>query len=319
MHSSTHSPRRIHAAAVVAFAALLSGCANLVLYTHQDTSGDPSTWGQKQIYRMWTNGWFQTNISNRNRSEMAADVRDDGAKVVIQVFGGTIEVMNSDGSNPVAVPNVPNGASWPRWSLGFPHYFLVYCDNPGSGHAAIWRVQEDGSQQAQITHPGPTQTDQVADVLDNKHIVFDRFDSSNNYRGDLYLKYIWDNRPPVRLTNTPNLSESHPVISHDHTKVAYLASSGSGSVEVRVAGITTYSGLTPLYAFTLSPPASGVNITGVDFTKDDSQLFISAEASDVPGTIINRKQEVFRVNLDGSNQVRLTNNSDWDSQPSAVP
>lgn len=298
---------------------LLSGCTDYVVYSNQDTSGAPADWGKRQIYRMSSNGWFKTNISNRDRNEFYPDVRNDGARIVFRVFGGAVEVMNVDGSNPVAVPNIPNTAGWPRWSQGFPEYFLVYSDNPGSGHAAIWRIREDGSQQAQVTHPGPTETDQAADVLDDKHIVFDRFDSSNNFKGDLYLKYIWDGRPPLQLTNTPTISELAPIISHDKTMVAYRVFLGSGQDDqVHVAGITTHSGLTPMYTIDLVSPAD-INISGVDFSRDDTQLFISTQADDVPGPNIDRKQEVFRVNLDGSNQVRLSNNSERDVQPSSVP
>jgi len=300
-------------------ALLLGGCADYVVYTHRDTTGDESSWGDYQINRMSSNGWFKSNISNRSRDEFYADVRNDGNKIIFRVFGGSVEVMDIDGSNPVAVPNIPNTAGWPRWSRGFPQYFIVYSDHPGSGNAAIWRIREDGSQQVQITHPGPNETDQTADVVDDKHIVFDRFDTNNNYRGDLYLKYVWDGRPPLQLTNTPNISESIPIISHDRTMVAYRTVLGAGQDDqVRVAGISTHSGLSPLYTIDLIAPAD-INISGITFSKDDTQLFISTQADDVPGSSINRKQEIFRVNLDGSNQARLTNNSDWDAGPSAIP
>jgi hypothetical protein len=50
----------------------------------------------------------------------------------------------------------------------------------------------------------------------------------------------------------------------------------------------------------------------------DKKLFISTQANDVDGNLINRKQEIFSVLLDGSNQQRLTNNADEDVYPNLI-
>ncbi|MGD9176143.1 MAG: hypothetical protein PVF29_18400 [Desulfobacterales bacterium] len=60
-----------------------------------------------------------------------------------------------------------------------------------------------GSALTKITNPSPNQKDEVADSIDDQHIVFSRYDPANNFDRDLYVKYIWDHRPEVRLTNTP--------------------------------------------------------------------------------------------------------------------
>ena len=296
---------------------LLSSCT--VLYTHRDMAGDPSTWGKYQIYRMWGNGWFKTNISNRNRNEQLADIRIDGEKILFVTTANTIEVMDRDGSNPVPIPNVPTDSAYPRWSMGNIPYFFVFAHPSSHAQTAIWRVNQDGTNLVQVTHPSATQSDETATIINDKEMIFSRYDSANNQDRDLYLKYMWDNRPEVRLTNTPNISESLPVMSHDRTMLAYRAFQSSASDQIIVATVDRINGiLTTIHTISLRSPAA-YNISGIDFSKDDKQLFFSAQANDVPGTLINRKQEIFRVNIDGTNQVRLTNNSDWDTSPSAVP
>jgi hypothetical protein len=296
---------------------LLSSCT--VLYTHRDMAGDSSTWGKYQIYRMWGNGWSKTNISNRNRNEQLADIRNDGLKIVFVTTGNTVEIMDRDGTNPVPFPNVPTDSAYPRWSVGEIGYFILFAHPASHAQTAIWRVNEDGTELVQVTHPSATQADETASVIDDKFIIFSRYDSANNHDRDLYLKYMWDDRPIVRLTNTQNISESLPVVSNNKQMVAYRAFQSSAMDQIVVADIDRLNDtLNTISTISLRAPAA-YNITGIDFSKDDSMLYFSAQANDVPGSLINRKQEIFRVNIDGTNQVRLTNNSDWDASPNAMP
>jgi hypothetical protein len=46
---------------------------------------------------------------------------------------------------------------------------------------------------------------------------------------------------------------------------------------------------------------------------------VTVQASDVPGSLVDRKQEMFRVRLDGTGQRRLTEDEAEDVGPSAVP
>jgi Tol biopolymer transport system component len=224
--------------------------------------------------------------------------------------------MDLDGSNVTNVPNT-QAAGWAKWSRGpDPFIVLVY---PASGTtSAIYHIRPDGSNRFQITTPGPNENDEDVDVVDDKWIVYTRLDRANQFKRDLYIKYIWDSRPPVRLTNTPGESAMQPVISHDGRKIAYRVFFGGGRDDViQVAGIDTTPRLTPLNRIDLAPPAD-VNISGIDFSGDDTRLYIATQANDVGGTIINRWQEVWSVKLDGTDQRRLTINNDSDTYPSAV-
>jgi len=60
---------------------------------------------------------------------------------------------------------------------------------------------------------------------------------------------------------------------------------------------------------------------GIDFSPQDNELLVSVQVTiaDVPTNAIQRRQEIFRVRRDGSEQYRLTTNADEDVYPSALP
>ncbi len=296
----------------------LSGCAKVV-YQHRDMAGEEPTWGKAQIYSMWVNGWFKTNISNRDRFEYSPDVQHHSKKIVFLAAGNKIHIMDSNGSNVTEVPTAPQDAGSPRWSRGEGGSFILFSHPASTAQSAIYRIAPDGSALTKITSPSVTQKDEVADSIDDKHIVFSRYDSANNYDRDLYVKYIWDNRPEVRLTNTPDRSETLPVVSHDGNLLAYRVYFGvNQDDQVHVAMFDSPTSITVLHTVDLQLPAD-INISGIDFSRNDKELFISIQAEDVAGNLINRKQEIFRVLLNGSNQQRLTNNADEDVYPSSIP
>ena len=105
----------------------------------------------------------------------------------------------------------------------------------------------------------------MADGLDGKHVVFQRYDSASHDR-DLYVKYVWDNRPDEQLTNTPGISETLPVISHDGSMLAYRAFHGAGvNDQIIVAQFTPGVGLTTLHTINPAMPVN-TNISGIDFS-----------------------------------------------------
>jgi hypothetical protein len=68
---------------------------------------------------------------------------------------------------------------------------------------------------------------------------------------------------------------------------------------------------------TLQPPPD-INISGLSFRADDLGLYVSVQASDIPGPEIGRKQEIFAIGIDGRDQRRLTHNEWADTAPAAV-
>lgn len=296
----------------------ISGCTNVV-YQHRDMAGNESTWGNTQIYCMWVNGWFKTNISNPDRHEYSPDVHHQSKEIVFLVAGNKIHIMDSNGNNVMEVPNAPQDAGRPRWSRGDAKKFILFSHPASSSQSAIYLITPDGNSLMKITSPSLTQKHEVVDSIDDNFIVFSQFDSANNQDRDLYVKYIWSNQAELKLTDTPDSSETLPVVSHDGKLLAYRVSFGSDQDDqVHVAQFNGPQNITVLHTIDLKLPAD-INISGIDFSRDDQELFISTQAEGISGNLINRKQEIFRVDLDGDNQMRLTNNMDEDSYPSSVP
>jgi Tol biopolymer transport system component len=309
---------------LIIFAALFSSQCGKVVYEHRITPVDQTAgWGPRQIYVMYENGWFKRKLSSSSRHEYLPDVRHDGKMIVFLVEGNHLYVMNTDGSGVTAVPNAPTSAGTPRWSRGPGPgpggHFILFNSPTSTTTSAIYRIALDGSGLAKVTNPQtPTRWDHLADSIDDKYIVFTRYDS-NTSQHDLYVKYIWDNRPEAQLTDTLDRSEELPVVSHNGKMLAYRVSIPSAiKDQVHVARFNNPTNVTGLYNYDLQLPAS-INISGLDFSRDDKELFVSVMAADVSSNVTNRRQEIFRLRLDGSNQRRITNNSDEDTYPSVLP
>lgn len=300
---------------------LVHGCGSIV-YVHRPTPSDQvSQWGYAQIYHMNMDGSNKENLSNRNRHEVQPDVRHDGGKIVFLAEANQITVMDTDGANVSPVPNGPNDAGTPRWSRGQGGGWFILFSHPASyAGTAIYRINPDGTGLTKITSPGPHQRDGAADSIDDKHIVFSRYDQANNDDRDLYVKYLWDHSPEVRLTNTPNQSETLPVVSHNGKMLAYRVLRSGHDDQIHVAQFVTETSITVMHVIDLALPAE-TNISGIDFSPQDNELLVSVQVTiaDVPTNAIQRRQEIFRVRRDGSEQYRLTTNADEDVYPSALP
>jgi hypothetical protein len=65
----------------------------------------------------------------------------------------------------------------------------------------------------------------------------------------------------------------------------------------------------------LSSPA-GQGIRELDFSSDDTRLYVSAGVIETEGT--SNTEQLFSIKLDGSEQFRVTLNDESDIQPSTV-
>ncbi|MGI9302759.1 MAG: hypothetical protein ACR2RB_08645 [Gammaproteobacteria bacterium] len=294
---------------------------------------DENTMSAPALFKMNADGGALIGLANPDHIDTHPDVRHDGQRIVFDSvdlsdpsFTGFL-TMNVNGSditeirvNP-ADPAVPTSIEFPKWSRADP-YFIVYVDRTQIT-SAIWLTQPDGSGVTQITMPGARELDLSADVVDSTHIVFERSINSNINDRDLFIKSIGDTTPPVRLTDTPNVMEEQPVVSHSGLLLAYFATTSEQLAagtpgEIRVATFDVVGNLNVQHVIALVPPVSGLSVFGLDFSSDDQALYFSTFTNDLPGTVPGR-HEVFRMNLDGSNQVRLTMNTDLDVFPSVVP
>jgi Tol biopolymer transport system component len=185
------------------------------------------------------------------------------------------------------------------------------------GNAKIWTIKSDGTGLHQVTNPGPSESDDNGHDFysGGKMIIFSRYNSTTQRR-DLYSIYFTGTQNFQQITNTPNIDESLPVISHNGKLLAYRAFYYNPYKDaIRVVNVGSWTLVTEMV---MQPPADK-NIWGIDFSRKDDRLFVAIESSDVPGTTINKKVEIFSIKLDGSDQERLTNNETPDYWPSTIP
>ncbi|NPV03986.1 MAG: alpha/beta fold hydrolase [Syntrophaceae bacterium] len=302
--------KKIAICSMLAMLLLVCGCgAALVFVSDRD--------GHDQIYSMADNGFNQRNLSNNDAYEHSPDLSPDGTKIVFSSFrnppGENIYIMDLDGRNVRQVTTGTGQRARPRWA---PNGLIAFAYPAYTGKARIWTIRSDGTGLAAVTSPGPDESDDSGhDFYDaGRMIVFSRWDRATQRR-DLYAVKSDGTRAAQRITNTPDVSEVDPVVSHDGRLLAYRAYSHSGGRDsIRIVSTGTWA---PVREITLQPPAD-INISGLSFRADDQGLYVSVQASGIPGTDIGRKQEIFSIGLDGQNQRRLTNNEWRDTSPAAI-
>ncbi len=295
---------------ILAVPLLLSGCgASLVFVSDRD--------GHDQIYSMAGSGFNQRNLSNNGSYEHFPDVSPDAAKIVFSSFrnppGENIYIMDRNGQNVQQVTTGSGQRTRPRWA---PNGLIAFAHPAYTTGARIWTIRSDGSGLAAVTSPGPNESDDNGhDFYDaGRMIVFSRFDSTTQKR-DLYATKSDGTGAPQRITNTPDVSEVAPVVSHDGRLLAYRAFYHvTGRDSIRIVSTGNWALLREI---TLQPPAD-INISGLSFRGDDQGFYVSVQSSGVPGSDIGKKQEIFSIGIDGQNQQRLTNNEWGDTSPVAI-
>ena len=289
---------------------LICGCgASLVFVSDRD--------GRDQIYRMASNGFNQRNLSNIGTHDHFPDISPDATKIVFSSFrnppGENIYIMDLDGQNVQQVTTGTGQRTRPRWA---PNGLIAFAHPAYTPGARIWAIRNDGSGLAAVTSPGPSESDDSGhDFYDaGRMIVFSRYDSTTQKR-DLYATKLDGTGALQQITNTPDISEVAPVVSHNGRLLAYRAFfHGTGRDSIRIVSTGNWAFVREI---TLQPPAD-INISAISFRGDDQGLYVSVQASGIPGSDIGKKQEIFSIGIDGQNQQRLTNNEWGDTSPVAI-
>ncbi len=285
------------------------GCAAKVVFVSERD-------GHGQIYKMRSNGSNQTNLSNSSDTDHFPDISPDGNKIVFSSFrdvGENIFIMGLDGQNIQQVTNGPLQRTNPRWAQSD---LIAFAYPAFRKNTKIWTVRPDGSGLQQVTNPGANESDGSGHDFYNggERIIFSRFDRTTQRRDLFHIGS--DGSGLQRLTNTADISEVLPVISHDGRLLAYRAFYHEQPPRETIR-ILNVAGWTLAHEITLPAPAEG-NISGLDFSKNDQQLYVSVQSADVPGSLVNIKQEIFSIKLDGTNMIRLTNNAVSDTWPVSI-
>lgn len=291
------------------------GCAKIVFVSQRD--------GHSQIYRMWIDGSVQSNISGNQFSERFPDASPDGKKIAFcsdrDGVGENIFVMEIDSG---AVQQLTGGADRkirPRWSPQQDR--IAYAGYTSDEGAGIFVKPLDGGPVIQVTSPDEHHSDSLGHAFfdSGSKIIFARAKTAQGGSG-LYYKNADGTGDAVRILNTSEHA-TYPTISHDGKLLAYRIKgymTGPGAPEwILVHEVGTWQ---KMAEFQLQAPVPGLGptIRGITFSIEDDLLYVAARAADVAGGGNNRL-EIFSVNLDGTGQKRLTENTSYDAWPSAVP
>jgi len=130
-----------------------------------------------------------------------------------------------------------------------------------------------------------------------QQLVFSRYDRTTQ-RYDLYTTAADGAGGAQRLTQTADISETLPAVSHDGLLLASRSFYHSPPPRdaIRIFQVGSWSLVREI---SLPPPAE-INFSGIGFSRDDQRLFFSAQAAGVTAPNVQNRQEVFSIKIDGT-------------------
>jgi YD repeat-containing protein len=229
-------------------------------------------------------------------------------------------LMDTDGSNQIPLTSNSANDESPRWSPDNTRIlFQSDRDNPSSGAAEIYVMNSDATSQTRLTNNTEDDSFPVWSPIGNK-IAF------QSLRNDLYYQvYVMnsDGSNQINLSNGTT-NDGLPSWSPDGAKIAFTSERdhpGTPSIYVMNADGSNQTRLTFSTAGVRDEqPAWSPDGMKLLFTSTRDSVMESWQETDEEGGIIQRtavrtNKEVYAMNSDGSNQIRLTNNLENDDSP----
>jgi Tol biopolymer transport system component len=172
----------------------------------------------------------------------------------------------------------------------------------------IYTINPNGSDLLQLTPAGNDFVDRFPSWSpDGAKIAFGRIISP--VKSEIYVMNA-DGSNPTRITNN-SFSDSQPLWSPDGTKIAFVSNrDGNDEIYVMNADGSNQTRLTNNADFDFDPEWS-----------PDGTKIVFTSSRDFPGIAgnISNGFEIYLMNADGSNPIRLTNNDSSDAEPSWSP
>ncbi len=254
----------------------------------------------KDVYILRPGEKEPRNLTNNPAQDLCPAASPDGKTVIfLSDRGGNMDIysMAVDGSGPRRLTATPDREEHPEFTPDGKQILFV---RDFEQRTEIWIMNADGSNARRLTN-NEARDERPFMSPDGSKIVF-MSNRDGNY--DIYTMAA-DGSGQARLTNTPGL-EIFPAWSPDGTKIAYASKFRAGG---RMEGMIRI----------MNADGSGdYAVTAVE-TRDENPMWSPDGRHIILQSVRDGNFEVYRVNLDGSRPVRLTDHPAWDGWACYVP
>jgi len=260
--------------------------------------------GNVEIYIMNIDGSEQVNLTNNSANDDYPSFSPDGSKIAFTSDrDGNLEIytMNVDGSDQVRLTNNPANDEWPCFSSDGAK---ITFNSNRDGNPEIYTMNVDGSGQINLTN-NLEWDEEPSFSPDGSKIAFG---STRDGNLEIYIMNV-DGSGQVNLTN--NLAkDGGPSFSPDGSKIAFN-SDRDGNWEIYIMNIDGSEQVRLTNNQTDANNPASANDWVPSFSPDGSKIaFLSGR---------DKNDEIYIMNIDGSEQIRLTNNPANDRNPSFSP
>ncbi|UCE98516.1 MAG: PD40 domain-containing protein [Dehalococcoidia bacterium] len=262
--------------------------------------------GQDEIYGMNIDGSGQTNLSFNLADDRGPVLSPDGSQIAFysnrdgdRASDNEIYVMNTDGTNQNRLTNNPGNDYKPVWSPDGSQ--ILFQSTRGDDVIEIYVMNADGSNVTRLTNNlgseyYPTWSPDGSQILFYYRTGY----ASADYNWDIYVMNA-DGSNLTNLTDNP-AGNYKPVWSPDGSQILFYSNrdgneeiyvmNADGSNQTRLTNNPSYDHKNPIWS------------------NDGSRIAFEVTWGEFPTDQDNR--EIYVMNADGSNQIRLTDNSAFD-------